>query len=292
MGSLDDFMLHQARPALRPGETVLGTATMGRPTKYSLAGVPHRYDTFLVVPTNARLVLIATECGAFGDLASPPAAMNKGITTIEYSTLRQVEVRPVGGIGGGRALLLDFHPGFVHALADVTGSVRLDLFPSATGLDGQAQAHRGFGEWLQGQVQTGAFPMSPEMRAHSLAAAQAAAHQAAAQQQVAAAGKAESAAALSLAVRVGAPLACAALPLMFALFQLFQWVNYSGSVRAKERDLAAATNRYAREEHQHALDNLKGLQTQRLLLATVGLVLAVGIGGGGVLLLRKRQAST
>ncbi len=130
------------------------------------------------------------------------------------------------------------------------------------------------------------------MRAHSLAAGQAAAHQAAAQQQVAAAGKAESAAALSLAVRVGAPLACAALPLLFALFQLFQWVNYSGSVSAKERDLAAATNRYAREEHQHALENLKGLQTQRLLLATVGLVLAVGFGGGGVLLLRKRQAST
>lgn len=170
------------------------------------------YETYLVAATDRRLLLISTESGLFGDVLSPPTALNGGVTVLEHDAVLRVTTGPVGGIGGGKALVLQLHLGATRW----GEQVRFDSFPRIAGLDAQEQLHSSFVSWLCSQVARGAFPMSAatQARVAAHAAERAAAGEAQAQ---AARARAER---TSNLIHLGPWLVRLGLPLVPALFTL------------------------------------------------------------------------
>ncbi len=114
VGLIDVFLSQHVAGGLEPGETVLGMGLLRHPTRFNMLLVPERYDEYLGVATDRRLIAFETETGM--SLVSPnvkPIARNP--IEWRYDELHSATIKPVEGLvihsgGGGTALILTPHP--------------------------------------------------------------------------------------------------------------------------------------------------------------------------------------
>ncbi len=158
MGNVDNFLYHHAAGGLHPGEQVLGYMHARHPFRFNGFGVPVTYSEWLAVATSSRLLMFRTDV----DILSAPKA--EGLETMiwNYDEIAAVELGSVSGISTG--IFFRLHP---HSLCGPTKgeAFRLDLYASASGLDDHGRTRAFFPQWLKQQVESGAFPMTPEKRA-------------------------------------------------------------------------------------------------------------------------------
>jgi hypothetical protein len=175
MGRIDDFLRQHVAGGLEPGETVMGMGLLRHPTRFNILLVPERYDEYLGVATDRRLIVFETETGM--SLVSPnvkPVARNPiewRYDELHTAAMKQVEGLVVHSGGAATALMLTPHP-FCGPFASqqephaATGKGRrYDIYAAIDGIDGQGAMWREYPPWLTQRVTAGAFPMSPERRA-------------------------------------------------------------------------------------------------------------------------------
>jgi hypothetical protein len=158
VGTLDDFLQGHARGGLLPGEQVLGLLHVREPTSFNGFGVPSAYTQWLGVATSTRLVLFRTELSFGGD----PEPRADATLIWPYDEIARVAQGSVEGLTSAKYFTLVPHP----TLGPRGGeSTRLDVWPTAARLDDHARTAATFPAWLERQVASGAFPLSPAKRA-------------------------------------------------------------------------------------------------------------------------------
>lgn len=308
MGRLDEFIARQVQPQLAAGEAITGTGVANRPIKFNLMLIPSHYEVYFVAITTARVFLIKTEASLLGVFAAPKE-YNHGVAWFGLDEINVVELGTVGGVGGGRTLTLRFLPGNGTSVSE-RGGIRYDLFPTATGLDGQPRFYDQFGSWLQAQVAAGAFPRRPEVEARAQAAMQAQAQEEARKRERAelqARRRAELAASASrLLGRFGkgaielasspqfkrwfVRLALPALPLIFTIFSLLQMGDAFSSASSSEAHIRLAPNATSRAFWQGQLTEANTAIWLHSAASVVGAVVTLIASAAGFILTLRRPA--
>lgn len=167
MGSIDDFLAATVAPHLWPGEAFQIAAHGRVPSNFNALGVPQRNEHMLLAATNLRLFLFKARAGGLmWENAPKPDATTPEILCFDELAAVESKVTHYGQIvPGGPPKMVVFVP--VPMGGPRKGErIRFDVYGVAEGLDQQARFVAQFPEWLAGQIAAGAYPMSPEKRAH------------------------------------------------------------------------------------------------------------------------------
>lgn len=161
---------------LEPGESVMGLGMLRRPTLFNVMGIPQKYDDYLAVATDRRLIVFETETG-FSILMPTPKPVARNPIVWRYEELQTVRTGAVEGVvihsgGAGQWIALVPHA-YCGPLADeqepaniTTGPARrYDIYAQIDGIDGQRGLYAQYPKWLSERVNAGAFPLPPHKRA-------------------------------------------------------------------------------------------------------------------------------
>jgi len=165
MGAIDEFLRGIVQPQLFPGEAIQICAHAREPHNFNMLMVPQRNDHWLLVATNLRLFLFRTRTSGMWENAPKHEATHPQIFPFDELAAVESKVMHYGQIvpgGPPKMFVLAPHP---MCGPQKGARIRFDLYAKAEGLDDQARFVAQFPEWLAGQVQAGAYPMSEEKRA-------------------------------------------------------------------------------------------------------------------------------
>jgi hypothetical protein len=173
VGRIDQFLMQHVSSGLEPGESIQAMGLLRDPVVINIMGVPQRYEDYLGVATDRRLIVFETETSNLLGVSVKPVARNP--VEWRYDELAEVRIAPVAGLivhsgGIAHAVALVPHPNCgpkaaKHPVDHPSIAERYDIYVKIDDIDGQGAFCQQFPQWLQRQVAAGAFPMHPEKRA-------------------------------------------------------------------------------------------------------------------------------
>ncbi len=161
---MDQFTAAHVGPLLQPGEPIQWMACIGRPARFNILGVPERYDYYLAVGTDRRLIAVEAVVDMFSltlrGKIRPQAG--KEVHVWWYAELYELREAGVEGLTSGRRF--DFEP--LVQCGPLQGQARrYDIFPGMDGFDAQNRLGAPYLQWVAQGVASRSFPVDPSHRA-------------------------------------------------------------------------------------------------------------------------------